>query len=79
MALLSDFGTHVQLCKVFRDGEALALFPRTTADEVFADENGNTVDNYLFSIVHDNSLYPMGAETTGTVTVTDSLAALLVS
>lgn len=63
MALLSDIGNHVELNMVDKEKKATTIFPANTADDVYVDENGNTLSDALTFMVNGSE------QTTGTLNV----------
>lgn len=51
--LLNDFGTHIQLTKIDKDQNENVLFPVNTASDVFVNEDGDTLQDYLPTVVDD--------------------------
>lgn len=78
--LLSEYGGHVQLNSVDSQGDPSRIFPVNTADDVYVNENANLLSQFLTTLKSSVPLVedcPMDAEEEDIVSVSDSLANLL--
>ena len=82
--MLDSVGNHVIHNKKFGPNDQKMIFPMNTAEDVVMDENANDLQFYIPTVVPANNTSNTGSGTplfvssTGTVSVSDALAAILV-
>lgn len=79
--LLSDLGAHTQLNMVDSNGDPQRIFPVNTGDDVYVNENGNNLTQYLPTVKSSVALEEdaaMHAEESATDTISDALAAIII-
>ena len=80
--ILDSIGSHSELHMTSNDPEkdVDTFFPATTADDVYMNENFNTLSQFIPTITPsdpEEGECPMSAEEDDVITVSDSLANLL--
>lgn len=83
MPLLSEYGHHIELTQIDENQNEKTLFPVNTVEDVYVDENGNSLVDFLPKIVDNLSNpteeSPLTATESATGELTDVVMAALLS
>lgn len=83
MPLLSEYGHHIELTQIDENQNEKTLFPVNTVEDVYVDENGNSLVDFLPKIVDNLSNpteeSPLTATESATGELTDAVMTALLS